>query len=350
LDYKAKEKVDNALVRSSFWRSVRSAFGWHVVEKLQWIALITLSNVPKSSILLHFGLYFSWLIGGVPIGNVFRSSMDDTLEGNQYVHSIGIGVGLLNLNAVIFFAIFFAVCALIFITTLFPDPIGNEGGIMTNRAHYVMIRATQLLYPGILGVSAFTINALGYHQFSGAEYASLIIAFILVALLGLLLPLSFFYIFGAGPFKESALISRAGYFNAATRKKYGALFEIYSFKAPWLCFVTIFKRALIAVLFLICGPAVGPVLAAIVSLLYAVFFILKQNPFMDPLSRNLDIAQAVLDVALFIIVAIPGISSSVNLVVFGVITIGIVFLGIIVSIIGYIIATLRQQNIWTVSM
>jgi len=90
---------------------------------------------------------------------------------------------------------------------------------MTNRAHYVMIRATQLLYPGILGVSAFTINALGYHQFSGAEYASLIIAFILVALLGLLLPLSFFYIFGAGPFKESALISRAGYFNAATRKK-----------------------------------------------------------------------------------------------------------------------------------
>jgi len=348
LQYINAEKIDSSIVRSSFWRSVRSAFGWHVVEKLQWITLILLSNVPKSTVFLHFALYFSWLIGGVPIA--FSASQNATLVGNQYIHSIGISVGNLNLNAIIFFAIFFAVTALLFITMIFPGPIGGEAGFMTNRAHYIMIRVTILLYPGIIGVSSFTINSISNHSFTGgSEVASLILAFVLVVLIGLLLPLSFFYIFGIACFEENALISKKGYFMADVRKKYGALFEIYSFKDPWICIIPVFKRSFISIFFLLLGPIIGPLVAAIISLLYVIFLIAKTNPFMDPFSRNIEVIQAILDIILFILVLIAGAVATVDLVIMGIIYIGIVFLGIIISIIGYIIATLRQQNIWSVT-
>ena len=62
--YKSMATLDADTTRSSFWRSVRSAFGYLSIEKFQYVAVVLVTNVPKSTILLQFSLYFSWLVGG----------------------------------------------------------------------------------------------------------------------------------------------------------------------------------------------------------------------------------------------------------------------------------------------
>jgi len=279
----------------SWWRSLRSAKAWLMLEQFQIVVLSTMIGFEFPSDMILFSLPFNW--STLSTGLAWKSKDNTTLVSPDYArelnefsqHSTTVGANPTDvwLGTILMFFIITVILVIIRVTLHFV-----RKDYFHQRATYTILRFFSFSQIGLLVHACHhLVKEPAYTTWD--EWLGLVLAIIILIAFGLVYPIAGFVYF-------NFFVDDNKLLESDHRKSFGCLNEQFKMERRWFVGVSLFKRSALAIVigFSSANGYVGCGLAITVYVIYGALIGLFR-PLMDVISFMTEIVVIVGNIAIF---------------------------------------------------